>query len=72
MGDDITDFRVVKGGQNASELKKAVELLREGKEHLNEYLRIMAELHKAKYDALISEGFTPQEALVLCKDVFYS
>lgn len=32
-----------------------------------EYLRLLARLHKAKYDALIEAGFTPDQALELCK-----
>jgi hypothetical protein len=34
-----------------------------------EYLKLKAVLHKAKYDALIENGFTPEQALELCKDI---
>jgi len=30
----------------------------------------MAKLHKAKYDALVAEGFTEVQAIELCKQVF--
>lgn len=28
---------------------------------------LMARLQKAKYDALVAEGFTPEQAIELCK-----
>jgi hypothetical protein len=34
-----------------------------------EYLKLKAKLQKAKYDALIENGFTPEQALELCKDI---
>ena len=34
-----------------------------------EYLILSAKLHKAKYDALVENGFTPEQALELCKKI---
>ncbi len=33
------------------------------------FIKLQAKFHKAKYDALIKEGFEPEQALELCKKV---
>jgi hypothetical protein len=35
-----------------------------------QYHTAMAKLQKAKYDALVQEGFTTDQALILCQKVF--
>lgn len=49
--------------------KMREELLRfrEFADLLKENAKINAGITKAKYDALVSEGFTPQQAIELCK-----
>lgn len=39
-------------------------------ETMVETIRWIAKLNKAKYDALIAEGFDPKQALELCKSIY--
>lgn len=36
----------------------------------SEFIAIQARLHREKYDACIDQGFTKEQALELCKNVF--
>lgn len=48
-------------------LRAAVEQMRRQLPLLIEYHQIDAKIRKARYEALIAEGFHPAQALELCK-----
>jgi hypothetical protein len=48
-------------------LRAAVEKMRRTLPLLIEYYQIDAKIRKARYEALIAEGFNPAQALELCK-----
>ena len=50
------------------QLKNSVKFLRETMETNIELNRIVAKLMREKYNALVKEGFKPEEALFLCKE----
>lgn len=49
------------------ELKGSIEKLRRILPDLIEHTKLVAKVKRAAYAAYIEEGFTPQEALELCK-----
>lgn len=57
------------GGGNPDLSKEATRRLQESLPQIIEFQIVMAKIHKAKYDALIAEGFTEAQALELCKTV---
>lgn len=56
------------GGGKPNELKEAIKQLRSTMPELIEHMKLMAELTKAKYDALIEQGFLPEQAIELSKN----
>ena len=59
-----------KGGPVRPEIVKMREDIarfREFADLLKEETKVRAGITKAKYDALVAEGFTPQQAIELCK-----
>lgn len=61
LGPKLVDFN------NPSELRAAIEQLTREVPHYIAMAPILAQIRKANYDALIAEGFTPEQALDLCK-----
>jgi hypothetical protein len=55
-------------GMSENDMKKQLKILKDNlPEHL-EFMWIKAKLKREGYMAYLSEGFTPEQALELCKD----
>lgn len=67
---DTENIRVLEGGKTPNLTADALRQLRANRLALLEHVVLMAELQKAKFDALKSNGFTDAQALDLCKNVF--
>lgn len=65
MGDNIkkVDFK-------SDEASAALEILKREIGTMVEYQALLAQVHKASYDAHIAQGFTEEQALELCKTNF--
>lgn len=50
-----------------NELFAAIEELKRNLPEITKQVLIIAEIRKANYDAHIEKGFTPEQALELCK-----
>lgn len=53
--------------KSMSDFAKSVKSIRDNILAHCEYVSLNAKIQKSKYDSLIKEGFTPEQALVLCK-----
>lgn len=60
---------VLHGGATKNELKAAIRTMRDNLPDMIEHMNLMAQLHKAKFDALKEQGFSDEQALELCKQV---
>lgn len=68
---DVRDkIKVLDGGATPNVTADAVRRLRAELPVLMEHMAMMAELQKAKFDALKRNGFSDDHALELCKSVF--
>jgi hypothetical protein len=56
-----------KRDQHRVELARSIRRLREEMPMQLELQQLLARITKAKYDALVAEGFTPDQALTICK-----
>ena len=54
---------------NESEISKLNKELRDSMKDTIEYYKIIAELRRASYNEYINVGFSPSDALELCKNV---
>jgi hypothetical protein len=67
MSDKI---KIFEGGCNPNELKEALRTLKVNLPEMQEYLKIHAQMIKWKYDALLEEGFSKEQAIELCRKLF--
>jgi len=65
MSDKLTVFP---GGGKPDAMKQAVRELKSALPEFIQYQLLIAEITKAKYDALLKQGFTPEQALELSKN----
>lgn len=62
----MTDLTLI-SNKELSDLQKALNLIKDNLECYLEFQEYQAIIIKSKYDALIEQGFTPDQALELCK-----
>lgn len=67
MSDNVT---VINGGGVPSDVANLVRMSNREFENLVQLLGINAKLHRAKFKALVDEGFSESQALELCKTIF--
>jgi hypothetical protein len=71
MGNGNDDMKVIPGGfgkdVNLDKMKEITRQLRESIIQQVEIMQLLARLDKAYFDALVSEGFPPVQALELTK-----
>ena len=65
----MDEFKGIPNLPGLKEMKESLSRFRELADLIKEDNAIRAGITKAKYDALVQEGFTPQQALELCKGV---
>ena len=66
---DETNITLISNKQ-FSEMKASVAAMKTQKELLIEYQQLVAPILKAKYDALIEQGFEKEEAINLCRTIY--
>lgn len=57
------------GGGNVDEMKDAIRKMKKMLPEWIEYHQIAAKIQKAKFDALLEEGFSEAQAIELCKGI---
>lgn len=65
--DNVTNITGLKATPNSA--KATLDQIKRTMPELLELIVIAAEIRKVKYDAHIKQGFTPEQALILCKDI---
>jgi len=55
--------------KDKNDLKANLEILKRSMPELKEHIKLTAEMRKASYDSHIETGFTPEQALELCKQL---
>lgn len=63
----MKEISILKGGGKPNELKEAVRTMRDAMPDYIEYLKIDAQMRREKFNALIAQGFTVDQAIELCK-----
>lgn len=65
--DKVTNlFDVIQGGGNPDKNKEILENIRKNMDNVLALLEVNTKLMRAKYSGLITEGFTPEQAMLIC------
>lgn len=59
----------INASENLKRMRQEVRNLNEILEDIIDYNNVLAKIIKAKYNAFIAEGFTSEQALILCKGI---
>lgn len=63
----MDEFKGIPAKLDLVKMREDIERFRGFAAILKEHVKIAAGITKAKYDALVLEGFTPAQAIELCK-----
>jgi hypothetical protein len=66
----MADLKQFPGGNEPNATKEAIRNMKEQLPAMSEYYKIVAKMTRLKFDALLVEGFSPEEALKLCKRLY--
>ena len=67
MNEKPTPINVSQEAASQFQLEQGVEQTKRNMPLILEYITLQAKQRRAKYRALVKEGFTPEQALELCK-----
>lgn len=62
-----TEIKSIEGGGTPDKMRDEVRRLKASLDYILEAQATFAQITRSKYDALIEQGFTPVQALELCK-----
>jgi len=63
-------IKILEGGRSNNEMADAMRKMAAEMPILIENVKMLAQLQRAKFDALKDSGFTDEQALELCKNLY--
>lgn len=66
----MDNLKLLKGSGKTNEIKEGIRTLQSNMADMKIHMGLVAQLTRVKYDALIIENFTPEQALELSKNIF--
>jgi len=63
----MANIKLLKGGGSPDELKQALREVKASLSDYIEYIKIDAQIRREKFNALVKQGFTEDQAVELCK-----